>query len=136
MKNNLKIFAKFLVVGVINTLIGYGIIFLCLNILNLSYGVSTSVGTVAGAVNSFFMNRSFTFQNDKSIFKTVLPFALVTVICYLIAYTLAKKGVVLVLEDKDLFSTKMIDNIATLVGMCIYTVLNFFGQRLFVFKKQ
>ena len=136
MKNSIKTFAKFLVVGVINTLIGYGIIFLCLNILNLSYGVSTSVGTVAGAINSFFMNRSFTFQNDKSIFKTVLPFILVTAICYVIAYTLAKQGVILVLENKNIFSPKMIDNIATLVGMCIYTLLNFFGQRLFVFKKQ
>lgn len=136
MKNSIKIFAKFLVVGVINTLIGYGIIFLCLNILNLTYEVSTSVGTVAGAVNSFFMNRSFTFQNEQSIFKTVLPFALVTIICYLIAYNLAKQGVILVLENKNIFSPKMIDNIATFVGMCIYTLLNFFGQRLFVFKKQ
>jgi putative flippase GtrA len=135
MKNNIKIFAKFLVVGVINTLIGYGIIFLCLNILNLSYAVSTSVGTLAGAINSFFMNRSFTFQNEQSIFKTVLPFAIVTAACYIIAYYFAKQGVLFVLEDQNMFSQKMIDNIAILVGMCIYTLLNFFGQRLFVFKK-
>lgn len=51
---------KFLLVGVGNTLLSLVLMFL---LEGLGYWPSTAIAYVAGAVMSFFLNRSFTFQS-------------------------------------------------------------------------
>ena len=54
-------------------------------------------------------------------------------ICYLVAYGCAKPIVAYLLKG----STKvLLENISMLVGMGAFVVLNYLGQRLFVFKEK
>ena len=53
-------------------------------------------------------------------------------ICYLLAYGLAKPVVSWILNGQ---SKTVQDNLSMLVGMGAFVVLNYLGQRLFVFKK-
>lgn len=69
-------------------------------------------------------------NKDRS-FRTVLKFIVNISICYLIAYGVAKPAVRYVLSS---FGETVQDNIAMLVGMCLFVALNYFGQRFVVFK--
>ena len=54
-------------------------------------------------------------------------------ICYLIAYGAAKPAVSWIFSG---FNEKIQGNLSMLAGMCLFVVLNYLGQRLFVFRKK
>jgi len=131
-----KEFLKFLGVGVINTLIGYSLIFLFLNIIKLDYWISTFLGNSIGAIVSYVLNKKFTFNSKAAIPSSMLRFIAVISICYLVAYGLSYLiSNMLPLITKQTISVLIIENIAVIVGMGFYTILNFLGQKYFVFRE-
>ena len=123
---------KFLLVGVANTLLSMVLMFL---LEGLGYWPSTAIAYIAGAVLSFFLNRSFTFKSDAAFWPSVLKFAINVVLCYLIAYSIAQPMVTWILT-KTAIPTIWQERIAKLCGMGLYTVINYFGQRFFAFRKK
>lgn len=121
---------KFLLVGVLNTLVGSGIMFLLFNVFNVSYWISSACNYIAGGILSFFLNKYFTFQNTRKSFKQVIYFILTLLICYLLAYVIAKKCIYFVFAN---YSEKLKGNISLVCGMCLYTIFNYLGQRFIVF---
>ena len=126
-----KTVIKFLMVGVVNTLVGCGTMFLLYNLAHFSYWISSAANYVMGGIVSFFLNKYFTFQNKERSWKQVVRFIINVSVCYLIGYGLAKPLVLHILETYPL---NIQENIAMLVGMCLYTGLNYLGQRFFAFK--
>ena len=126
-------FFKFLAVGVANTIAGAGIMFLLYNFFHCSYWISSVFNYVCGGILSFFLNKYFTFQNKKKSLMQVFIFAINLAFCYLPAYIGAKRLMMFILRNQNI---KMQENCAMLAGMCIYTILNYFGQRLIVFKNE
>lgn len=122
---------KFLLVGVVNTLVGCGAMFLLYNLLHCSYWVSSAANYVLGGIVSFFLNKYFTFQNRERSLGQVGKFILTVSVCYLIAYGCAKPLVLMLLSGQPV---TMQENVAMLVGMCLYTGLNYLGQRFFAFS--
>lgn len=122
---------KFLLVGVANTLLSAVLMFL---LEGLGYWPSTAIAYVAGAVLSFFLNRSFTFKSNAAFWPSVLKFAINVVVCYLIAYSIAQPVVTWVLS-RTAIAPIWQERIAKLCGMGLYTVINYFGQRFFAFRK-
>lgn len=125
-----KSFLKFLAVGVINTLISLVLMFL---LEKLGYWPSTIVAYLVGACVSFFLNKNFTFKSREKTLKSVLKFTLNVALCYLIAYSLAQPIAGWVLSFSPL-SPIWVERITKLLGMGIYTLINYFGQRFFAFK--
>lgn len=138
MKNLIKKYAdkkllKFLLVGVVNTLIGSGIMFLLYNLSSAGYWVSSAVNYTAGGILSYFLNKHFTFKNKDRSRKQILVFILNTVVCYALAYGLAKPAAMYLLKA---YSVKIRENAGLFAGMCLYTVLGYLGQRIFVFGEE
>lgn len=127
-------FARFLLVGVVNTLVGLGIMLGLLNIAGLHYWLATFIGNCIGAAVSYVLNRSFTFRSEVHWWRGLLQFAVVILICYVIAYGL---GMALVERVLPLLlpqvSRTWIDNLAVVAGMGMYTLLNYAGQKRYVF---
>lgn len=122
---------KFIIVGVINTLFGSGLMFLMYNFTNVGYYVSSFSNYFFGSIMSYFLNKYFTFNYKKKSWKTIVNFILNITFCYLLAYGLAKNIITLILKG---YSLKFIDNISMLFGMGMFVILNYYGQRYFVFK--
>jgi hypothetical protein len=61
----------------------------------------------------------------------VITFALTIAFSYLIAYGISKPIINYLLKD---FPVKIRENIALFTGMCLFTGINYLGQRLVVFK--
>ena len=124
---------RFILVGIANTLFGTAIMFVFYNVFHLSYWVSSASNYFFGSILSYFLNKSFTFKYGKTDFKSVAKFTINILLCYLIAYGVAKPVVRHLLEG---YGKTIQENIAMVVGMCLFVGLNYLGQRFWAFKKQ
>lgn len=122
---------KFLLVGVVNTLVGTAVMFLLYNLAGCPYWPSVCANYLCGGVVSYFLNKYFTFQNKERSWAQVGRFVVTVAVCMLIAYGLAKPAVRWALSGAG---EKVQENVAMLVGMCLYTALNYIGQRFFAFR--
>ena len=123
---------KFGVVGIINTIFGTAIMFGLYNLAGCSYWVSSAANYFFGSILSYFLNKNFTFQNKDSVRKTIPKFVVNILVCYLLAYGIAKPAVLALLQG---CSVTLQENVAMVVGMCLFVVFNYCGQRYFAFKE-
>lgn len=128
-----RTFWKFIAVGVINTLFGTAVMFGCYNLLHLGYWVSSAANYILGSVLSYFLNRRFTFRSDEKGAGQLARFSVNILLCYLIAYGGARPAVRWALSGAG---TAIQDNGALLVGMGLFILLNYLGQRFFVFAEK
>ncbi len=127
-----KIF-KFILVGIINTIVGSSIMFLLYNATHLSYWFSSSSNYFLTSVLSFFLNKYFTFNVRHWSAFMVIAFVMTITISYLIAYGVSKPAMNYLLRDSP---QRIRENAALFTGMCLFTGLNYFGQRQIVFKSK
>ena len=131
---------RFILVGLVNTAVGYGVMFGLYNLAGLhtwgdtGYWISSAANYIVGSVVSFFLNKHFTFRNREKGVKVVLRFALNIAVCWALAYGIAQP--VMELLPQPVFVPAIWwERLTKLVGMGLYTVLNYFGQRFFAFQK-
>lgn len=122
---------KFLLVGILNTVVGNGLMFLLYNVVHLDYWTSTAVSYALASVMSYFLNRRFTFRYPEGGFQVAIRFALNIVVCYILAYGLAQPLVQSLLSGA---AESVRDNVAMLAGMCLFVGFNYLGQRFFAFR--
>lgn len=94
--------------------------------------MSSAANYIIGSIVSYFLNKYFTFQNREKSFKQIILFVINISLCYLIAYGVAKPMVAFILNQ---YNEKIQGNISMLVGMGLFVILNYFGQRLVVFRQ-
>lgn len=122
---------RFIIVGIINTLIGTAIMFGMYNLLGINYWISTVSNYILVSILSYYLNKYFTFKNKEKSFIQVIKFAINILVCYTVAYGIAKPFTVFSLAGYD---EKFQTNMAMLVGMVLFTGCNYLGQRFFSFK--
>lgn len=123
---------KFIIVGIINTLFGMAIMFGAYNLLGCSYWLSSAANYVLVSILSYVLNRKFTFEHEGNAATSGIRFVINIAACYFIAYGIAKPAAISVLSGSSIVVQ---ENIAMLAGMCIFTGLNYIGQRFFVFRE-
>ena len=134
-------FIRFLIVGVINTLVGTAVMFGLYNLAGLhawgqvGYWLSTIGNYTVGSVVSFFLNKHFTFKNKEKGRGVVVRFVVNIAVCMVLAYGIAQRAVEALLAGSFL-SAQLQGNISMLVGMGLFVVLNYFGQRFFAFRSR
>ncbi|MBQ6805860.1 MAG: GtrA family protein [Lachnospiraceae bacterium] len=121
-------------VGVINTLMGWVIMAVLYNLIHMNYWLSSGISYFIGSVFSYHANGKLTFKVEDEDRDKALPwrFAINIIVCYLVAFSVAQPLVEKVLASQP---AVIVDNVAMILGMCIFIVMNFFGQKLFVFRK-
>ena len=124
-------FVRFLMVGVGNTLLSLVLMFL---LEDLGYWPSTAIAYAAGAIMSFFLNRCFTFHSEEDFLPSAWKFAVNVAVCYVLAFSIAQPLGRLVLGQMG-FEGIWLERLTKLGGMGLYTLLNYFGQRFFAFRK-
>ena len=126
-----RTFFKFILVGVINTIVGSIIMFTLFNAFHINYWFSSSCNYIFTSILSFFLNKYFTFSvRSWSVFM-VISFILTIGSSYLIAYGISKPAMNYLLKDSP---QNVRENVALFAGMCLFTGINYLGQRIIVFK--
>lgn len=126
---------RFVIVGVLNTLIGLAAMFISYNVFHLGYWISSAMDYIIGSIFSYFANKHFTFKSEKKSGEEVIRFTINIVVCYFISYGVAKPAMNMVLGNMNL-PVSIFEQLSMILGMCIFIVLNYFGQKFFVFKKK
>ena len=127
-----KTFVRFIMVGPANPPLGPATTLVRYNVFHLSYWISSASNYFFGSILSYFLNRYFTFQNRSRGWRTVVRFTVNITVCYLAAYGLAKPLVRWALSSAG---KTIQENGAMLVGMGLFVVLNYLGQRFFAFRE-
>lgn len=121
----LKTLFRFCLVGTGNTLVDFGVFFL-LTTSGIPYLVSQVCSYTAGMLNSFILNRNWTFKvKKKTSIQEVIRFLFINITASAIAFVL-----LFIFEELvkySLFESKLI---ATAGGM----IVNFFGSKFWVFQ--
>lgn len=131
----LQPFFRFLIVGVINTLVGLSIIYILLHIAGLSFWLATFIGNSIGAVVSYTLNKTFTFKSSATVSKSAIRFIFAILACYFISYYLGKQLANWALDQVPFLPNNYKTDIAVLFGTGLYTITNYFGQKIIVFSK-
>jgi putative flippase GtrA len=128
-----KTLFKFIAAGIINTIVGSGLMFVLYNIFNVNYWSASAANYIVGSIVSFFLNKHFTFAVKEWSLFMIIAFIINIAACYFAAYGLAKPAMSYLLRNSPL---KIRENAALFTGMCLFTSLNYIGQRLVVFKSR
>ncbi len=117
--------SRFVLVGVLNGIIGLGTTYAAYNLFNIPYPLANVLGYTLGLINSFILNKKWTFQSKKDPKKEIILFLLI----FGVSYSLNLASVVVSVELLHLDP-----NLAQLVGIFFYTSSNFFGNKLLTFR--
>ena len=133
------------IIGVFNTLLGMVLMMAFYNIWHWNSWAASGTSYVIGGIFSYFANKKLTFHVEGNSWKPMLRFAGNIVVCYLLAYGMAKPlvgslmggwfpGLARQLGDMIHMEAYAVEeNVAMLVGMGLFIIFNFVGQKFFVF---
>ena len=116
---------KFGLVGAANTVFTFSIIFILNKVLGIVYLIVNPIAYLLPTISSFYFNRKWTFRSEGNVKKEGLLFFVVIGVAWLVQYFL-----VFLLVEK-IFVDPLI---AQIVGMVVFTGLNFAGQKFITFK--
>jgi len=116
-----KEFLKYNLVGVINTLVGFGIIFI-LMFLGLSPILSNAIGYLIGSSISFILNSKYTFKQQNLSREVTIYFFLTLLLSYFLNYITLNYAL-------NYFNPY----IAQIISGGVYTISSFLIMKFFVF---
>jgi putative flippase GtrA len=82
----MKQLSRFVLVGALNTLLGYSVIFGCMYLVRLSPELSNAIGYGIGLTVSYVLNRSFTFGSRQRVGREALRFLVVFLAAYAVNF--------------------------------------------------
>ncbi|MFZ5987235.1 MAG: GtrA family protein [Bacillota bacterium] len=120
---------RFGVVGVTNTAVDYAVYSLCIALLGIHYSIAQLLGYSFGIINSFILNRIWTFKSTNAGKKTSRQFVQF-VLVNAVSLGITLLGLNLLVEGLNIS-----EYLAKLAVIVVAQVVNFFGYKLWVFKK-
>ena len=134
----------YLIIGILNFIVCTGIMFLLFNLCGLSEHLAPLVNYGLGSVIWYLSCKYLLFRGHASTWQQLLRFVIEVLACDAVSYYIAAPLLSDVLlrsgSVRDFFSfggteAEMIEgNCEMTVGAIFYAILNYFGQRYFVFS--
>ena len=124
--NSAKQFFIFSFIGILNTLIHYSVFLFLLRVLDVNYLISSGIGYCCGLINSYFLNRKFTFKvTQKKSAEEASKFVVVNIVALLTNLGMMK----LLVETLGI-----IPEISQIMAITGSVMVNFLGNKLWTFK--
>lgn len=125
-KITIKQFLKFVSVGLLNTAIHYSIFLLLVNTFGVYYLIASTAGYLAGLINSYCCNRSWTFKyNEKGKVAHYFQFLIVNLVSLAINLIILKIGVVYF---------HLLPQFAQIGAIAFSMAINFIGNKFWTFS--
>lgn len=135
---------RYLAVGVVNFIVCTALMFLLFNLCGFSEHVAPLVNYGLGSLIWYLACRFFLFPQNRTSLRQLLRFAVDVLICYAVSYYVISPlfSPLLLRADsvRRFFSfgggseQKITGNCEMTVGAGAYAILNYFGQRYYVFR--
>ncbi len=118
-------FLRFLVVGALNTLLGYGVIFSCMYLAGMSPEASNVSGYAVGLLASYVLNRNYTFKSKQNRRIEIIRFLAV----FAAAFTSNFAFLLLLIHKAG-----MHEGLSQILAGIVYVAVSFFMNKYFVFR--
>jgi putative flippase GtrA len=115
---------KFSMVGVLNTLIGYGVFFIFSIYIN--YLLALIVSHIIGVIHSFFWNKYWVFRSSKNKIREFLKF-------YSVYFVMLVLNIALLTYFVSILNIS--PQISQLIILPFLTILTYTGHKYWSFKK-
>ncbi|HEY5714768.1 MAG TPA: GtrA family protein [Candidatus Gracilibacteria bacterium] len=121
-----KHFRRFVVTGILSTILNYGVFYGLYRGLEWGYLIAAAMGYIVGLIFGYFLNKFWTFE-VKTVphFREIMGYVMV----YLISLVVSLLFLHVAVEYGDLDP-----RLANVLAIVISTILNFVGLKWFVFK--
>lgn len=121
---------KFLITGVISAVVDFTLTLLFQQWVGLTKFLARSIGFIFGTLTAYMINRRWTFQAAPSGKRLVQ-----VIILYALTYIINAGGYQIIADFLEGFTTVEVASfIAFVIAQGTATVINFFVQRIFIFK--
>ncbi len=149
---------KYGVAGVFNTILGFVILYVQLELLEVNFYLANVINYGIGFFTNFYLNRKFTFKSDGSAKKEMkvsilvylasyaLQFALITylkdeqssamIFCSELGYKLTPEFVISIVGEERIMRILDTKMIIMYWGIVVFALSNFILNRTFTFKKK
>ena len=132
----------YMIVGVANFIFCTGLMFFLFNACGVNEHVAPLVNYGLGSIFWFLGCKYLIFPSLKSGTQQYIRFAIEVLVCYGISYYLIAPVIAqFLLDHEGIYSfftfgggAKVTANCEMAVGVVVYALLNYFGQRYFVFS--
>jgi putative flippase GtrA len=118
-------FAKFLCVGLLNTLVGLSVIYAAKWFLRMDDISANALGYAIGITVSFTLNSRWTFNHDGPQWPALIKFVLVSLVAY---------GMNLLTVMVSIHYLGLNDYLAQALGTPPYTLTSYFASKYLVFN--
>jgi len=116
--------AKFLFIGTIGTIISYSAFLIFLRVFHIHYLISNTMAFLIGVSFGYYFNSKWSFDSkNEKLFRRYFTF-------YLTSLALSTIILKIIVE-----AFQIVPEIANIITIFIITYYNFFGVKLWVFKK-
>ncbi len=119
-----KQISRFIFVGILNTIVGYGAYFILLY-LNIYYMLALLISHIIGVTNSFIWNKKWTFRSEGNARREGIKFFSVYGIIFmmnLFILTFFVEGL------------KLTPQIGQVIALGICTMISYFGHKYWSFR--
>lgn len=131
-----KSLMTFLIIGGINTVLSMSLNFVLQNFAGWPLFFSSALSFSVMAVPAFYFNRKYSFKSKAPLGQSIFRFATVTVVCFLISYTLQNLLMPWLRAGAWADMNAMLYSAIRIVCIqVVFTVLNYCGQRMWAFKE-
>jgi putative flippase GtrA len=120
----MKQLLRFATVGVVNTGLGYAVIFACMYLVGLGAVTSNVLGYAVGLVVSYLLNRSFTFRSAAAPLREIVRFVAI----FLLAYLANLAVLILLIRHAGVH-----EGVAQVLAGVVYFGLSFVMNKYYVF---
>ena len=121
----MKQFSKFIVIGIISTIINYTVFYLLLSVFSFHYLLSASIGFLSGVLAGFRFNKTWTFEVTQKRKRYLMK--------YLTTYTISL-GLGLCFLEFLVQGLDIIPEVANIITIALTTCTNFIGTKFWVFQ--
>lgn len=116
---------RFLVSGIINTIVGYVTFIVLLKVLTLNFYFSNTASYGAGLTSSFFLNKYFVFKSSDHGMKVGIRFLIAFIFAFFINILVATS--LIHLDLLNIYVTQAI-------SMAIYTISFYILNKYYVWR--
>ena len=115
---------RFLIVGVLNTIVGYALYALFLS-MDFHYLLANTIATILAVIHSYLWHRFYTFRSNDKAVKEIIRFASVYLVSYIV-------GMITLTIFKQTLHINVY--VAGLLNTFILTIISYVGHNNFSFK--
>jgi putative flippase GtrA len=131
-------FIRFGTVGVVNTVLDLAVLNFLVYIFSvensLIFSICKGISFIVAVINSYFMNKYFTFTKKETTNKSFYLFVIISLVGLVVNIVISSVSFYFLKLYPGAISINLIATVSGIIGALFSTFINYFSYSYFVFK--